>query len=863
MCVVSFTFKYLPNIIQKFYTHVVVRDACVLTAWASDVGSLLCRHRRTNPGSVVRDGLEVQGVGLVTANVRVTHDAGNIFFFFRWNSDPVRRTCCSAWSRWLFTVVLVTPAFGALPVLAVAVEQVGVKVTAIEIRGNKRIELPAIAGRLTLKSGDPYTPENVRGQIKILYDTGFFEDVQVETESGAGGVALAFLVREKPFITEIVFDGNQALSDDKLKEKITIKSQAFLDQLQAKESAEKIRLAYQGDGYFNCRVTPVVQTLDEDRKRLTFFIKEGDKARVKTVNFDGLHAATKDEMFKVMATREWIPWYGLFTQLKLPSSFSDAGVLKREEMNNDVERIKEVLLNKGYLNARVGLPAVELSDEKKWFVITYAVMEGEPFTIGEIGFRGNTVFEEPELRQGLKMKEGEIFQRQKLRDEIARLNDLYGGRGYSFADVSPNVIPNTEDRTAAIILTIKEGEMMRIRQINIHGNEKTKDNVIRREIRVDEQDVIDTPSLKRSFQRLNNLNFFETVEILPAQVGVDKVDLNVRVKEKPTGQFSVGGGFSTLDRIVAIADITEGNLGGNGWMGRVRGQLGQQRTIGLITFRNPYVNDSLTSMQLDVYRTATNYITYFETKSGASVTLGRWLSEYATGSVSLFAEELNFKNPLVGICPNLFPLVCSQLGYQTTTGFRTTLARDTRDFYMDPRTGWRAAVGFDLGTPYLGGSNNFYKYYLDVIKYTPLPFDTRLAIRARYGAAVGIEGKPIPLTERYFVGGINTMRGFVFGRAGPVTTNNSLLGATKQLIFNNDFVFTISADAKLNGVIFFDFGKGFKDDEPLSLKLRKTAGLEGRWISPFGPLRAAYGINLEPNPGERKGVFEFTIGSLF
>ncbi len=760
-------------------------------------------------------------------------------------------------------MVLLTLTCGVLPVLAGAAEQAGVTVTAIEIRGNKRIELPAIAGRLTLKPGDPYTPENVRGQIKILYETGFFEDVQVETELGAGRVALAFLVREKPFITEIVFDGNRELSDDKLKEKITIKSQAFLDQPQAKESAEKIRLAYQGDGYFNCRVIPVVQTLDEDRKRLTFFVKEGDKARVKTVNFDGLHAATKDEMFKVMATREWIPWHGLITQLKLPSLFSDAGVLKQEEMNNDVERIKEVLLNKGYLNARVGLPTVELSDEKKWFVVTYAVMEGEPFTVAEVGFRGNTVFEDPELRQGLKIKEGEIFQRQKLRDEITRLNDLYGSKGYSFADVSPNVNPNMEDRTATIILTIKEGELMRIRQINIHGNEKTKDNVIRREIRVDEQDVIDTPSLKRSFQRLNNLNFFETVEILPAQVGVDKVDLNVRVKEKPTGQFSIGGGFSTLDKLVAIADITEGNLGGNGWMGRIRGQLGQQRTLGLITFRNPYLNDSLTSMQLDIYRSATNYITYFEKKAGASVTFGRWLSEYASGSMSLFAEQMNFSNPLVGICPNQFPLVCSQLGNQTTTGFRTSLSRDTRDYNLDPRTGWRASAGFDLGTPYLGGSNNYYKYYLDVVKYTPLPLDTRVAVRVRYGAAVGIEGKPIPLTERYFVGGINTMRGFVFGRAGPVTDSNSLLGATKQLIFNNDFIFTISSDAKLNGVIFFDYGKGFNDNEPLSFKLRKTVGLEGRWISPFGPLRAAYGINLEPHPGERKGVFEFTIGSLF
>ena len=759
-------------------------------------------------------------------------------------------------------MVLGTLACGVLPVLAVAAEQAGVTVTAIEIRGNKRIELPAIAGRLTLKPGDPYTPENVRGQIKILYDSGYFEDVQVETESGAGGVALVFLVREKPFITEIVFDGNKELSDDKLKEKITIKSQAFLDQLQAKESAEKIRLAYQGDGYFNCQVIPVVQTLDEDRKRLTFFVKEGDKARVKTVYFDGLHAATKNEMFKVMATREWIPWYGLITQLKLPSFLSDAGVLKREEMNNDVERIKEVMLNKGYLNVQAGLPTVELSDEKKWFVVTYTVMEGEPFTIGEIGFRGNTVFEDPELRQGLKMKEGEIFQRQKIRDETTRLKDLYGSKGYAFADVSPNVIPNTVDRTATIILTIKEGEMMRISQINIYGNEKTKDNVIRREIRLDEQDVIDTPSLKRSFQRLNNLNFFETVEILPAQVGVDKVDLNVRVKEKPTGQFSIGGGFSTLDQLVAIADITEGNLGGNGWMGRIRGQLGQQRTLGLITFRNPYLNDSLTSLQLDIFRSATNYVTYYEKKSGASVTFGRWFSEYVSGSFSPVVEQINYSNPSA-TAP---PLITRQLGNQTTTGFRASLTRDTRDYQMDPRTGWRTTVALAFGTPYLGGTNDFYKYTLDVMKYTPLPFDTRLSVRARYGVVQGLntagDHKPIPLTELYFVGGINTMRGFVFGKAGPVTTDNTLLGAASELIFNFDYIFTISAEAKLNGVIFFDYGKGFAEST-VSFPLRKTAGLEGRWISPFGPLRAAYGINLEPNPGEREGFFEFTIGTLF
>jgi outer membrane protein insertion porin family len=675
------------------------------------------------------------------------------------------------------------------------------RVSSVTIRGHKRIELQAIEGRLTLKANDPYTAEAVRTQVRILYDTGYFEDVQVETESGPDGIAIAFVVREKPFITEIVFDGNQELSDDKLKEKITIKSQTFLDQQQAKESADRIRLTYQEDGYFNAQVVPVIQTVDEDRKRLTFFIKEGTKAKVRTVRFEGMRAVTKDEMFKVMATREWIPWYGLITQLKVPSLLSDAGVLKREEVSNDIERMREVYLNKGYLNVQISQPTIELSEDKKWFEISYSIVEGEPYTVAEVGFRGNTVFEDYELREGLSIRPGEIFQRAKIRGEITRITDLYGAKGYAFADVVPNVTPDNNAKTATIILNVKEGEMMRIREIHINGNDKTRDNVIRRELRLDEQDVIDTLALKRSFQRLNNLNFFETVEILPQQVDVDKVDLNVKVKEKPTGQFSIGGGFSTLDKLVAIADITEGNLGGNGWLGRIRGQLGQQRSLGLVTF--------------------TNYISYFESKAGASATWSRWLSEYVNGSVSLFAEQIEYRDPQEGLCPDVIPLICRQLGNQSSTGFRTSLFRDTRDYYLDPRTGWRFSIGADYGTPALGGTNHFYKFAVDVIKYTPLIYDTRFSVRARYGFTEGVGGKPIPLTERFFVGGINTMRGFVFGRAGPVTPSGSLLGSAKELVFNNDFIFTISSEAKLNGVLFFDYGSGFDDNEGIDItKLR-------------------------------------------
>ncbi|WP_447973305.1 outer membrane protein assembly factor BamA [Nitrospira sp. Kam-Ns4a] len=746
------------------------------------------------------------------------------------------------------------------------------RVASVHVRGNQRIEDPAILGRLTLKPGDLHTAEAVRAQIRLIYEMGFFEDVQVETEPAPGGVAVTFVVREKPFITEIVFDGNEELSDDKLKEKITIRSQSFLDQQQAKESAEKIRLQYQEDGYYNAQVIPIIQALDQDRKRLTFYIKEGERAKIKEVRFPGSTAVTKKELFKLMATREWI-W--------LLSNFTDAGLLKREELANDVERIREVYMNKGYLNVQVGLPSIELTPDKKWFIVTFPIEEGEPYTVGEVGFRGNTVFEDAELRAGSPIQTGEVFQRAKIRDEITRLTELYGAKGYAFTEVNPAVTPDATTKTAAITFHIKEGNLIRVRNIRITGNDKTRDNVIRREIRINEQEVIDTVAMKRSYQRLNNLNFFETVEILPKQVEEDKVDLDVKVKEKPTGMFSIGGGFSTLDRFVAIADITEGNLFGKGYLGRIRGQLGQLRSVGLITFRNPYVEDSLTSFQGDVYKTQTMYGTFFEDKTGATATFGRWFSEYASGSFTLVAEHIRYADPntyfntfnpfgsaaspgsLFGVSTQIPQFIRNQFGTQTTTGFRLSVARDSRDYYLDPRTGWRHAAEFSLGTPYLGGTNNFYKLALDVLKYTPLPFDTRFAVRGRFGTVEGLQGKPIPLTERFYVGGINTMRGFYFGRAGPVTPDGYLVGAAKELIFNFDFIFPISSEAKLNGVFFYDYGKGFDDNEKFSLALRKAAGIEIRWISPFGPLRLAYGINLEPRPNERKAVFEFSVGSLF
>lgn len=725
------------------------------------------------------------------------------------------------------------------------------KVQAIEISGNQRIESTAIVGRLTLEIGDLVTQTTLKEQIQNIYQMGFFDDVQVQTEPIAQGIKVRFLVKEKPFTVDIVFDGNDHLSDDKLQEVITLRSQVFLDQQQVKISVQKIREAYRKDGYHKSEVIPIVEELGETRDRITFFIQEGTQARIETINFIGANVVKKDALIDVLANREYVP---------IISWITDAGVFRQEEIPNDVERLKEFYSNRGYLDVQVGRPEVELSEYKESFTLTFHIVEGQPYTVSNIEFKGNTIFEKEELEVDLSIVPGDVFQRTLIRSEVGRITDLYGVKGYSFAEVTPSILPNPENLTTSVTFTIKEGSLIRVREIRISGNDKTRDNVIRRELRVDEQAVIDSVGIKRSFQRLNNLNFFETVEILPQQVEEDKVDLDVKVKEKPTGSFSIGGGFSTLDQFTLIANITEANLFGLGYLVRVRGQLGGRRTIGVLTFRNPALFDGPTFFQADAFSTETDFLTYEQETRGGTLRVGRSLSEYIRGSVTLLAEEITIKNP----SSDAGPTIEAQLGDQSTTGFRANIMRDTRDNLIDPRTGLRTGLRVGFGSSVFGGTNDFYSFSLDALKYIPFPFlDLRWATRGRFGIAEGYSGDDVPLTELFFVGGINTVRGFKFGRAGPVTTGGTLLGGTKQIIFNNELIFPILPDAKLSGVLFFDYGEGLAKGQDLTLDLRAGTGLEVRWVSPFGPLRGAWGINLDPRGGEDSTVFEFSVGNVF
>ncbi len=749
---------------------------------------------------------------------------------------------------WCGSIVLSMPSLGFSQDVS---QSPPLLVDSVTVQGNQRIEPSAILGQITLQAGDPVTEQVVRDQIRLVYDMGFFEDVRVQTETAPTGVQVIFVVKEKPFVVEIVFDGNDALSEDKLQEVLTLQNQAFLDQQAIKINAEKIREKYEKDGYHKVKIIPIVRALDESRNRVTFFIQEGDRAKIQSIRFVGMTIFDRSDLLEVMANREWSVFFSLLT---------DAGILHREELDNDVERIKEFYSNRGYLDVQIGPPGIELSGDKESVTLTFRIIEGHPYTVRTVQYEDNTVFDDAELARHSFLHVEDVFQRTTIRDEVSRVTDLYGAKGYSFAEVTPGLAPNDDTLTTDVTFTIDEGALIRVREIHITGNDKTRDNVIRRELRVDEQEVINSVAMKRSFQRLNNLNFFETVEILPEQVEEDKVDLGVQVKEKPTGRFSVGGGFSTLDRFTAIANISEGNLLGLGYLVRVRGQIGSRRTIGVLTFRNPALFDGLTSFQVNGFSTETNYLTYEEERIGATVQFGRAISEYITGSLTLVGEAIKIKNPV----SNAAQSIVDQVGTQSTTGFRANLFRDTRDYFQDPRRGSRSGVRVGFGTEVFGGTNNFYRLELDGLKYIPLPFwDLRTAFRGRFGLGQGYGGDSLPLTELFFVGGINTVRGFRFGRAGPVTSSGTLEGGTKQLILNAELIIPVLPSAKLNGVLFFDYGKGFATSEDLDLDLRPATGLEVRWISPFGPLRAAVGLNLDTQPQEQGTVFEFSVGNVF
>jgi outer membrane protein insertion porin family len=757
-----------------------------------------------------------------------------------------------------------------------------IEIKQIEIQGNQRIETEAIRARVKTQTGSFLVPDELREDLKAIYEMGYFEDVQIKTEPLTDGIKVTFIVKERPYLVDVQYAGNKEITVDKLKEQVILQTQAFVDDLQIKDNAERIRRYYEQEGYYQTRVIPVLKNVGEDRMSLVYYIEEGGKARIRKLEFEGRQAIPAKTLLQSMETRKYS---------SLLSWLTSSGYYKKEVLNFDIERIREAYLNNGYLEIQVGVPEVEFHDRRTQVRVPFPVahgdldhpyefrevsaniripvVEGEQFRIRRIEVTGNDVLDTSQIISTLNLSEGDLFRRNRLQEGIAAIHDLYGEKGYLFANVIPQFSTHPEDRTVDLVLQTTEHRQIRIRQIRITGNNKTRDKVVRREIRLNEQEVINTKLLRRSFQRINNLNFFDSVEITPHRFGEDQVDLSVQVKEKSTGAMSIGGGYSSVDRFVGLVEITQGNLFGRGQLLRARGQVGGISSTYSLTFREPYLFDRPVSGTVDLFNLERDFNTYQEQRIGGDLVLGKAFTEFVSGSLQYKLEMLE----IFDVSDDAPGQIREQEGKSTTSSVRTTLARDTRDFFFDPREGMRTSLSVEYAGTFLGGSNDFVKTILDVSRFFPLFWDTVFSLHGRVGYATGIQSDELPIGERFFVGGINTVRGVDFGEAGPCKNEDEkivpcidgdIVGGDKELIFNVEFLFPLIREARIKGVLFFDAGRAFDEEERIRFsQLRTSIGFGMRWISPIGPLRLEWGYLLDREPGEGKGQLEFSIGTLF
>ncbi len=728
----------------------------------------------------------------------------------------------------------------------VAQEQLPI-VNSIEVKGLKRIEEGAVKAKITQKVGEPLSDEKIAEDIKNIFKMGYFDDVKTEIEPLEGGVKLIYVVKEKPTIIRVEFQGNKEIKDDKLKEKTTITVGSIADTTLIQDNATKLKLYYEEEGYWLATVVPVINKVSENEVYLTFQIYEGEKVRIRKINIVGNKAISTGKIKGVMKTKTW----------KIYSFIFSSGYYRKDVMNADVEAIKDLYFDNGYIKVIVADPEVRLTEDKKGMIITINISEGEQYRISSVSLVGNKAYSEQELMKRVSSKPGAVFSKSVLRKDITSITNLYTEHGYALANVFPDIVPNDAARTVSLTYKVEEGDIYRIGRIEISGNTKTRDKVIRREIRFDEGDIFNSALLKRSYERINNLNFFETVDLSPKPRYKEKLlDIDVKVKERATGFLSVGGGYSSVDGLIGMVDVTQGNLFGTGRYVKVRGELGGKSTYYELSYRDPWFLDKPVSLTVDIYDSRREYIDYSRKAIGFGLGFGKELSEYWNGSISYNLEKATIFN----VASSADQRIKNQAGEgaRTTSSITPTITRDSRDNFLDPSSGSRNTVYVTFAG--IGGQNAFVKGVVDSAWFFPFG-STTVSLRGRFGYATGIFNKELPWYERFYVGGIYTVRGLGYGQAGP-KSNDEYIGGTKELIFNTEYIFPILSELKLKGVVFFDAGNSYDSSEPIG-RLRYTTGTGIRWISPVGPIRIEWGYNLDRKPGESSNKVEFTFGSFF
>ncbi len=746
----------------------------------------------------------------------------------------------------------------SLPLLADSLAQdIVVKVTGQEkvakvlVTGNKGIENAAITAAIKTKAGNAYSPLVLDSDIRTIWKMGYFDDVQVKTEDSPEGVIVTFHVTEKPALKQINVQGNKAFDRGDIIQQTGIKLPGIYRPGLIKEAEAKIIKLYHDKGYYDVKIATKVIDLPGADKGVRFDISEGEQVYISKIKFMGNKAFDDDDLRDLMTTAEgsWLSW------------FLEDNILKKNVLDQDREKVNDHYFNHGYLTARVGEP--KITRGKDGLVITFPVTEGKRFKVKNVELAGELIDDKANMAAKLTTKADEWFSRANVRQDMLYLHDLYADKGYAYVEVRPSIKENTKETTVAIGFDIKMGSRVYFERILITGNDATRDNVIRRLVGVAEGDLFSSTALRQTNSKLQGLNYFEDVRITTAKgSSPDKMDLRINVKEKRTGNISAGIGYSTEENVMFMGSIAENNLLGRGQRLEFRANLSSKNTYFTLSFTEPWLFDLPLSFGAEIYNWEREYTSYDKDALGTNIRLGM-----PTGiKYTSFYTRYRFEQADVsGVSENASLVIRDQEGQHTTSSLKFTLRRDSRDQNYGPTKGSENLVSFEWAGGPLGGSNGYYKAIATSAWYFNLWFKHVFMAHGKIGLVREHGQGSLPIYERFFLGGMNSLRGFDRWSVGPKDSETGdVIGGENMLQFNLEYRFPLLSKAGIAGVVFFDTGNSWMENDGWDVSdLRQSVGVGLRWYSPMGPLRLEYGWVLDPEEGESNSNWGFTVGRSF
>jgi len=768
----------------------------------------------------------------------------------------------------------------------------------VQFRGNRKVEDDAIRVQLLSKPGTLLDAAKLREDLRAMWKLGFFADIDVQAEVGPnGGVTLTFAVKEKPAIRKVLVAGQSELGLDKINEVIDLELDAIVDISKIKKNRQKIADLYVQKGFYLATVDYEIKPVNEAEVDVWFKVDEKAKVKIREVQFIGNTKISDEELRSSIQTRR-------------PDSLSflnDSGTYSQEAFERDLLLVSAHYWDRGYANVKVGTPQLRLSRDKQYMYLSIPVDEGPVFTIGSINFKGDLIGTAAKNLERIRIRPGMSFSRTMIAEDREKLSNYYQDQGYAYANVLPLTKVDLPNRRINLTFEVARGKRAYFERINIRGNSKTRDKVIRREMKISEGELFNNTNLEVSKRRINALGFFENVVVSTKRGSSDEfVEVNVEVIERPTGTFQIGAGFSSVENFIAQAQISQNNLFGRGQTLALQAQISSLRQLFLLRFVEPYFLDTQWTFAFDLYNQSRGFGTFYRNASGGTLTWGYPLSYEARAFLTYKLEDVSITTGSGGITnlgaksvPIQATNVANLFRGGVTSSLRASLSWDSRNNRLFPTGGWYHTIFAEYASTYTGSENEFIRWGGFARHYRNLWGPFVLKLNAELGVTTSTNKLGVPISERYLVGGIYDIRGYAPRSLGPQLLTESSgdpgqalgslpLGGNMQIIWNSEIEFPLFKKVGISGVVFYDMGNAYnledrycsglqRQNSQVSIKfdpcfrmpdsiisgLRKSVGFGFRWFSPIGPLRFEWGIPLDAQKGEDPLVFEFTIGNFF